>query len=66
MNKRIKNDYKNGKNRVFCIENTQTIKKSKKIPKRACQCERDLYNAPSLTRQGFEECFSSISIELAR
>jgi len=26
------------------------MKKSKKTGKRACQCEVDLYNAPSLTR----------------
>ena len=45
---------KNDENDEFCIENTQTIKKSKKTRKRACQRDGDLYNAPSLTRERFE------------
>jgi hypothetical protein len=30
------------------------IENSKKTSKRACQCDRNLYNATSLTRQRFE------------
>ena len=45
------------KNEDYWIENLQTIKKFKKTKKRACQCEADLYNAPSLTRERSQVLF---------
>jgi len=52
---------KSSKNSPFRIKNIQTIKKSKKTRKRACQCDRNLYNATSLTRQRFERNESQVS-----
>ncbi|WP_206769865.1 hypothetical protein, partial [Vibrio harveyi] len=53
------------KNSPFRIKNTQTIKKSKKTRKRACQCDRNLYNATSLTRQRFERNEVKLASQLA-